>query len=145
MEASSVLPKTGLPGKPGRRVPARAGRPHLRSLPPLAVPDPADRIVLMAVEALDALVADMIRQNHGKIPRDFFDWIADDMTPRLEIMALGHFGEQGWPGMAAASATRDWVRTVCQRPLEQKLMGMGLRIARRTPDGADLSRTSRAG
>ncbi len=145
MGASGVLLKTGLHRKAAMRVPARAGHPLLRPLPPLAAPGTADRIVLMAVEALDALVADMIRQNRGKIPRDFFDWIADDMTPRLEIMALAHFGEQGWPGMAAASATRDWVQAVCQRPLEQKLKGMGLCTVRQTPVGADPSRPSRAG
>ena len=87
----------------------------------------------------------MIRQNRGKIPRDFLDWIADDMTPRLETMALAHFGERGWPGMAAASATRDWVQSVCQRPLEQKLKEMVRCTARHRPDGADLSLPSRAG
>lgn len=99
----------------------------------------------MAVEALDALVADMIRQNHGKIPPDFFDWVADEMTPRLEIMAFAHFGHHGWPGMAAASLTRDWVRSVCQWPVEQKLKGMSLHAARQTPDCADLRRPSRGG
>lgn len=99
----------------------------------------------MAVEALDELVADLVRQHNRKIPRDFFDWIADEVTPRLEIMALAHFGDQGWPGLAAASTTRDWVRTVCRRPLEQRLKGMSLRAAGATPDSADLTRASRVG
>lgn len=90
----------------------------------------------MAVEALDELVADVIRQSHQKVPGEFFDWVADEMTPRLEIMALAHFSDHGWPGMAAASATRDWVRTVCRWPIDQKLKGMDLRAARHTPDGA---------
>ncbi len=99
----------------------------------------------MAVEALDELVADMIRQNHGRIPRKFFDWVADEMTPRLEIMALAHFSLHGWPGMAAASATRDWVRSVCHSPIEQELLRVRIEAAKLTPDSPDLSRPSQGG
>jgi hypothetical protein len=143
--ASSALRKTGPPSQVEKRTPARAGRHPLRPSAALAASDPAYRIVLMAVEALDELVADMIRNNHGHIPRDFFDWIADEMTPRLEIMAFAHFGDHGWPGMAAASATRDWVRSACQLPIEQKLKGMSLHAAHQIPDSPDPSQPSRAG
>lgn len=85
---------------------------------------PSELFVQRSVEVLDELVGSMVRKRTAKMPRDFLDWVADEVTPRLEVIALGHFGAQGQVCMPATVHIRHWVAGVCQRWLEEKLAGV---------------------
>jgi hypothetical protein len=84
----------------------------------------SDLFVLGAVEVLDELVGSMVRKRSAKMPRDFLDWVADVVTPRLEELALQYLGEQHQPCTPATPHIRSWVINVCQRWLEEKLAGL---------------------
>ncbi len=122
MPASSLLPEP----KPSVRYrpPAWAARRTAKpSLGPARL-TPSDLFVLRAVEILDELVGSMVRKRTAKMPRDFLDWVADEVTPRLEVMALGYFADLGPVCMPATVHIRHWVSGVSQRWLEQKLAGV---------------------
>ncbi len=138
MPAYSMLSTTALPRRLMQRDGGRAGRQPPR-VP--GVLRPPYRNVLTAIDALDELVAALLQKNAGKIPRDFLDWVADDMTPRLEAMALEHFAAQGTP---AADDTRAWVAAVCQRCLVQKLRGIDPGLRESAPEDPDFMPTEPA-
>lgn len=92
-------------------------------LGPIALVSSRER-VLIAVEVLDELVAGLVRKYAAKVPPDFLDWVADEMTPRLESMTLSYFADQGRRSTSTARDTRDWVVSVCQPRLERKMKGM---------------------
>jgi hypothetical protein len=99
---------------------------------------PSDLFVQRAVEVLDEMVGSMVRKRAAKMPRDFLDWVADELTPRLEVMALAYFSDLGPVCMPATVHIRSWVTGVCERWLDEKLAGMDPFAGRRAPcPGAD--------
>lgn len=80
--------------------------------------------VLLAVDVLDELVADLVRKNAAKVPSDFLDWVADEMTPRLENITLAYFADPGRRSTSTDRDTRDWVASVCLPLLERKIKGL---------------------
>ncbi|MEO8024811.1 hypothetical protein [Polaromonas sp.] len=136
MAASSVLanqarPRPALPPTRQRAAPSR--RPRI-------FPAPSSDPVLAAVDVLDELVAAIVRKHHGKVPSGFFDWVADEMTPYLEARVLVSQDSRGRLVGSPQRATRDWVTEVCQRRLEQKMLGAASLPVCDIPPGAGKSR-----
>jgi hypothetical protein len=46
--------------------------------------DPHEAVLLLAVEVLDALIAELIGRSGQTVEHDFLDWVADELTPDLE-------------------------------------------------------------
>ena len=44
----------------------------------------AEEVSLMAIEVLDALIAELIRGGTQVVEHKFLDWVADELTPGLE-------------------------------------------------------------
>jgi hypothetical protein len=73
---------------------------------------------LMAVSALDDLVAQLVKTCHLKLPPLFLDWVADEATPLVEQQIADCFGHplfaaslrQGDPRLVLASWMREWLR-----------------------------------
>lgn len=52
-----------------------------------------EEVSLMAVEVLDALIAELIRGGTQTVEHKFLDWVADELTPGLEaavVQAMQH-------------------------------------------------------
>ena len=49
-----------------------------------ALKGPHEAVLLLAVEVLDALIAELIRSSGQTVEHDFLDWVADELTPDLE-------------------------------------------------------------
>lgn len=72
---------------------------------------------LLAVEALDHLVTDLVIASRLKVPADFLDWVADEATPLVELQVSESFGQKGFaaslhvgdPRIALAGWVRHWV------------------------------------
>ncbi|RZJ26922.1 MAG: hypothetical protein EOO54_01040 [Haliea sp.] len=73
---------------------------------------------LIAVSALDDLVAQLVKACHLQLPAVFFDWIADEATPLVEQQMADCFDHpqfaatlrQGDHRLVLASWMRHWVR-----------------------------------
>lgn len=109
-------------------------------------PPAVDLAALAAVNALDELVSEMVKKHQLRVPPDFLDWIADEITPELERMARRRFRKRLrsdafrngslqhcassnaalTDGHAAGEGTRTWVWQVCLLRLEQKIQGADL-------------------
>jgi hypothetical protein len=73
---------------------------------------------VIAVSALDDLVAQLVKTCHLKLPPLFLDWVADEATPLVEQQIADCFGHplfaaslrQGDPRLVLASWMREWLR-----------------------------------
>lgn len=73
---------------------------------------------LIAVSALDDLVAKLVKACHLQLPPVFFDWVADEATPLVEQQMDAYFDHpqfaaslrSGDPRLALAGWVHQWVR-----------------------------------
>ena len=49
-----------------------------------ALKAPHEAVLLLAVEVLDALIAELIQSSGQTVEHDFLDWVADELTAELE-------------------------------------------------------------
>lgn len=110
-----------------RRLPAGASLyGHIKRIsnPLEVVRPPVHPVALVAVNALDELVSEIVKKHKHQVRADFLDWVADEVTPELERLARKRFGKRTTDGHVTAQDTRNWVWQVCLPRLEQKIQGL---------------------
>lgn len=73
---------------------------------------------ILAIDALDSLVTDLVKAHRPKPLPDFLDWIADEVTPFVETVIKSTFDESrfkkslemGHPKIAMLHWVRHWVK-----------------------------------
>lgn len=88
---------------------------------PAASPALPSQTVVIVVNTLDELVAAVVKKHIGKVRPDFLDWVADEMTPRLERLALTRFGALDDHRSISAQNVRRWVMQTCLSALEDRI------------------------
>jgi len=69
-----------------------------------------ERAVVLAVEALDDIVASLIASSPLTVSPRFLDWVVDDATPRVATQAKLKLQERGAAdGAGLQSRMRQWV------------------------------------
>jgi hypothetical protein len=97
------------------------------SASPLSKALSTDEVVLISVEALDALIAELIRSSAQTVDYFFLDWVADKLTPRLEAAITDAMRTQrfidslslGDPRIALRAWVRYWVCPKIRKDFEK--------------------------
>jgi len=97
------------------------------SAPPLSKALSTDEVLLISVESLDALIAELIRSSAQTVDYLFLDWVADKLTPRLEAAITDAMRTQrfidslslGDPRIALRAWVRYWVCPQIRKDFEK--------------------------
>jgi hypothetical protein len=93
-------------------------------------------LLVMAVEALDKLVASLVKATELKLSAEFFDWIADEATPIVELSVARSFDnprfiatlDVGNPKTAIALWVRHWVSPLIIKRFETPARDMRIAL-----------------
>lgn len=107
----------------------------LRRKPPMIRTRPLteENVAVMAITALDDLVAELVRASGLHMAPDFFDWVADVATPLVDAQVAHAFHQprfarslrMGDPRIALARWVRHWV---CPQ-IVQAFAGLAVHLA----------------
>lgn len=86
-----------------------------------------EEVLLIAVEVLDSLIAQLVRGSEQAVSHSFLDWVADSLTPSLEAAVTEAMRKQkfidslglGDPRIALLAWVKHWVCPQIRRDFDR--------------------------